>query len=189
MALVRNRSIFVSVVLAVVLASAAAGAAQAKTPEHRSFRPANLALSFQLPSDWSGGPGRGRESKFFAVAPGRVANFEILAGPTKLSADAFASAFVSGERDVVLSGDARAAIVNRGLVVGEATPATEIVATYRGIGDVSQRPGERLSIVLYGFVHEGKAYILQFTTTDTWLPKLRGEFRFSAKSVRFPFVT
>jgi hypothetical protein len=37
-------------------------------------------------------------------------------------------------------------------------------------------------------VHHGKGYILHFTTTDTWIPKLRAEFRHSAKSVRFPFV-
>src|SRR5262245_29147836 len=182
MTLVRNRSMFVSVTLVVLAGALAAGAAGAKTPAHRTFEPANLGISFELPSEWAGGRGRGHESKFFAVSPGHVAEFEVLAGPSKLPPDRFAAAFITGERAVVLAGDARASFVNHALVVGEATAATEIVATYRGFGDVSQRPGEKLVVVLYGFVHAGKAYILQFTTTDTWLPKLRSEFRFSARS-------
>jgi hypothetical protein len=188
MTLVRIRSMFVSVALAAVAAALAAGAGTAQTPTHHVFEPPSLAMTFELPSSWAGGPGRGRESKFFAIAPGRVADFEILAGPTKLSSDAFASAFVDGERAIVMAGDARGKIAKFPLVVGEAIPATEITATFRGIGDISQAPGEKLVVVMYGFVHRGKAYILQFTTTETWLPRLRGEFRHSARSVRFPFI-
>jgi hypothetical protein len=179
---------FVSVALVVVSAALAAGAGAVQTPKHRTFEIAKLGMTFELPSEWAGGRGHGRESKFFAIAPGQVADLEILAGPTKLSSDAFASAFVDGERAIVMAGDPRGKVVKQGLVVGEGTPATEIIATYRGIGEISQRPGEKLVVVLYGFVHRGKAYILQFTTTDTWLPKLRGEFRHSARSVHFPFV-
>jgi hypothetical protein len=179
---------FLSVALIVTAAALASRAGAVPTPKHHVFEPANLGITFELPSEWSGGRGKGRESKFFAVAPGRVADFEILAGPTKLSSDAFASAFVDGERAIVMAGDPKGKVVKHGMVVGEGTPATEIVATFRGIGEISQLPGEKLVVVLYGFVHRGKAFILQFTTTDTWLPKLRGEFRHSARSVRFPFV-
>jgi len=185
MTLVRNGSIFVGVALAAVVAVTVA---QARTPAHQTFRPKTLSLTFQLPSEWGGRPGEGHESKFRAIAPGRVAELEVLAGPTSLNADDFATAFVNSERSVVLGGDMRAKFSQRELVVGEAIPATEIVATYRGFGDVNQLPGEKLAVVLYGFVHAGKAYILQFTTTDSWLPRLRGEFRYSARSVRFPYV-
>jgi hypothetical protein len=179
---------FVSVALVVASAALAAGAGAVKTPKHHVFEPASLGMTFELPSEWAGGRGKGRESKFFAVAPGPVAELEILAGPTKLSSDAFASAFKDGERAIVMAGDPRGKVVTRPLEVGAGTPATEIIATYRGIGEISQAPGEKLVVVLYGFVHRGKAFILQFMTTDTWLPKLRPEFRHSAKSVQFPFV-
>ena len=188
MTLVRIGSITAGVVCA-LLAALASTAGAVNGPNLQSFEPANLGIAFQLPSEWAGGPGHGKTSKFFAVAPGQVAELEILAGPTKLSADAFAGAFVSGEEQVVRSGDSRATFVHHRIVVGAATLATETVATYRGFGDVSQRPGEKLVVVAYGFVHGGRAYILQFTTTDTWLPKLRGTFRASARSVRFPYVT
>jgi hypothetical protein len=186
MTLGRISLVSVSVGLAGVLAAAALAA---KTPAHQTFHPANLEIAFELPSEWAGGQGRGRASKFFAVAPAHVADLEILASPTSLKAAAFATSFVNAERSVLLSGDPHAKIANHGLVVGAAVPATEIVATYRGFGEVTQAAGEKLVVVLYGFVHAGTAYILQFTTTDTWLPKLRGTFRESARSISFPFVT
>jgi hypothetical protein len=176
-----------SVALAVLAASVAATSA-AKTPSHQTYAPAGLGMTFQLPSEWQRGRGGNPDWDFQAISPGHVADLAIASGPTTLSPQAFAAAFADGERAAVLAGDARATFSKRSLVVGTSTQATEIIAKYRGTADVSQRPGAKVVVVLYGFVHHGKGYILHFTTTDTWLQKLRAEFRHSAKSVRFPFV-
>jgi hypothetical protein len=185
---VRKCLLSVSVALAVLLGASTTVASAAKTPTYHTYAPAGLGITFQLPSEWQGGRGADPNWDFQAISPGHVADLAIATGPTTLSPPAFAAAFANGERTAVFSGDSHATFSKRSMVVGTATQATEIIAKYRGVGDVSQRPGAKLAIVMYGFVHHGKGYILHFTTTDTWLPKLRAEFRHSAKSVRFPFV-
>jgi hypothetical protein len=178
----------VSVALAVLLAAGITTVLAAKTPGHHTYAPPGLGLTFQLPSEWQGGRGGDPDWAFQAISPGHIADLAIATGPTTLSPQAFATAFADGERAAVLAGDSRATFSKRSLVVGAGTQATEIIAKYRGAAEVTQRPGAKIVVVLYGFVHHGKGYILHFTTTDTWLSKLKPEFRRSAKSVRFPFV-
>jgi hypothetical protein len=167
-----------------VLATAATAAS---TPAHHTYKPTGLGIEFQLPSEWAAGRGRGREWKFLAFSPGHIAQLEIAAGPTAISQEAFAIALINGERAAVFKGDPRASFTQRTIKLAQNATAVEIVAVYRGISDWGpQGPNERLVVVLYGFVHGGKGYIFHFQTTDTWLPKLRSEFRHAATSVRFP---
>jgi hypothetical protein len=155
-------------------------AAAANVPATQTFKPAELGVSFTLPSDWAGGA---TGLRFEAVGPGRVAQLDIAAAATTLPFATVKAKFVTAQRQRLAKASG-ASLTSRTVTVGSA-PAVEVITRYQGLGIYA--PGE-IREYIYAFEHGGMFFIVAYSTTSDWTAKEKPIFDASIRSFRLANV-
>jgi hypothetical protein len=168
---------------AALAAGAFAAAGVGAVPANTTYKPAGLALSFVLPSDWGGATGTGAFGlRFEGIGPASVATLNVFTTKTTASLSALSPRLRSAVRQHYAQADAHASSTARSAEIDSSVPALQITVRYHGlwkagVGDITH--------VLEFFVHGGLLYEFDYMAVAPWAARYLPVFAVSTKSIHF----